>query len=238
MRGTGCVNRARPGLWGTGIGNDPVYPAPTERDGLDVPFEALSGGEKAFFLLAIDLARRLLLAFPGSSVAESPGLVCIDEIELHLHPAWQRQILVRLIELFPCCQFVVSTHSPQVIGSVAARHVRILESNGDGHIEVTSPIASKGRDSNYLLEGILGTPVQNPGVDELFAKFDQLVDAGKHQDAGDILDELDELIEGSSSRVAVRREKVQAAAKRIGVKGPPKRDKPEVQSSLEESHRA
>ena len=116
----------------------------TKKDGFDIPFEALSGGEKAFFLLAIDLARRLLLQFPGKSISEAPGFVCIDEIELHLHPAWQRQILTRLMDLFPCCQFVVSTHSPQVIGSVAARHVRLLESDEDGYITVTSPIGFQG----------------------------------------------------------------------------------------------
>ena len=178
-----------------------------KKGGLDVPFEALSGGEKAFFLLAIDLARRLLLEFPSSSIAEAPGFVCIDEIELHLHPAWQRQILTQLMDLFPSCQFVVSTHSPQVVGSVAARHVRQLESDDDGHINVTSPIASKGRDSNYVLEGVLNTPEQDSRVDELFAKFDQMVDAGNYEEANGILDSLDELIEGNSSRVAIRRAK-------------------------------
>lgn len=176
-------------------------------NGFDIPFDALSGGEKAYFLLAIDLAQQLLLEFPGRPIAEAPGLVCIDEIELHLHPAWQRQILMRLMELFPCCQFVVSTHSPQVIGSVSARHVRLLESNGNGHIEVTSPIASKGRDSNHVLEGILNTPKQDSVIDGLFAKFDRLVDAGEYAEANDILDELEKLMEGNSPQVGVRRAK-------------------------------
>ena len=179
----------------------------TKKDGFDIPFEALSGGEKAFFLLAIDLARRLLLEFPGKTIAEAPGFVCIDEIELHLHPAWQRQILTQLMDLFPCCQFVVSTHSPQVIGSVSARNVRLLESDDDGNITVTSPIASKGRDSNYVLEGIMNTPEQDSNVDELFDRFDRLVDSGKYEEANSILDKLDELIEGNSSRVSVRRAK-------------------------------
>ena len=175
--------------------------------GFDIPFEALSGGEQAFFLLAVDLARRLLLEFPGRTLAEAPGFVCIDEIELHLHPAWQRKILTSLMDLFPRCQFVASTHSPQVIGSVAARHVRLLASDGNGHIDATAPIASKGRDSNYVLEGILDTPEQDPGVDELFAKFDHLVDAGAFDEADRVLDELDDIVEGKSSRVAVRRAK-------------------------------
>ena len=92
-----------------------------KKDGVDIPFEALSGGEQAFFLLAVDLARRLILEFPGHPIDEAPGIVCIDEIELHLHPAWQREILTKLMTLFRACQFLVSTHSPQVIGSAWQR---------------------------------------------------------------------------------------------------------------------
>ena len=175
----------------------------------DVPFEFLSGGEQAYFLLAVDLARRLLLEFPGSTLSETPGFICIDEIELHLHPAWQREILTTLMDLFPRCQFVVSTHSPQVIGSVAARHIRLLSSDGKGLVNATQPIATKGRDSNYVLEGIMDTPEQDRRVDELFAEFDQCLDAGSLDKADRVLDELDELIEGKSSRVAVRRAKCQ-----------------------------
>ena len=175
--------------------------------GFDIPFEALSGGEQAYFLLAVDLARRLLLEFPGSTLAEAPGFVCIDEIELHLHPAWQREILTSLMDLFPRCQFVVSTHSPQVIGSVAAQHVRLLSSDRNGHIHVTEPIASKGRDTNYVLEGVMDTPEQDPRVDGLFAKFDQLIDEGAFDEADQVLDTLDNLVEGKSARVALRRAK-------------------------------
>ena len=176
-------------------------------DGFDIPFEALSGGEQAYFLLAVDLARRLLLEFPGSTVAEAPGFVCIDEIELHLHPAWQREILAALVDLFPRCQFVVSTHSPQVIGSVAAQHVRLLSTDRNGHIQVTEPIASKGRDTNYVLEGVMATPEQDPRVDGLFVKFDQLIDEGALDEADQVLDTLDDLVEGKSARVALRRAK-------------------------------
>ena len=175
--------------------------------GFDIPFEALSGGELAYFLLAVDLARRLLLEFPGSTLAEAPGFICIDEVELHLHPAWQRQILTALTKQFPRCQFVVSTHSPQVIGSVAARHVRLLSSDGSGRVAATTPIASKGRDSNYVLEGIMDTTEHDPRVADLFTEFDQLLDAGSLDDADRVLDALDDLIEGGSTRVAVRRAK-------------------------------
>lgn len=175
--------------------------------GFDIPFDALSGGEQAYFLLAVDLARRLLLEFPGGTLTDAPGFVCIDEVELHLHPAWQRQILTALMDQFPRCQFVVSTHSPQVIGSVASRHVRLLSTDSNGRVASRTPIASKGRDSNYVLEGIMDTTEQDPRVANLFADFDRLFDAGALDDADHVLDALDSLIEGSSTRVAVRRAK-------------------------------
>ena len=178
-----------------------------EKDGANIPFDSLSGGEQAFFLLAADLARRLMIASPGTPVPEAPGIVCIDEIDLHLHPAWQKRILRTLMEIFPACQFIVSTHSPQVIGGVEARHVRLLTPAENGIRKVTQPLASKGRDSNYVLKGILDTPERDDDVSHLFAEFDRLVDAGELGEAERVLDMLDEAVEGQSSGVAVRQAK-------------------------------
>ena len=178
-----------------------------EKEGADIPFDSLSSGEQAFFLLAADLARRLMLASPDTPVAEAQGIVCIDEIELHLHPAWQKKILKTLMDTFPACQFVVTTHSPQVIGGVEAHHVRLLEPAENGVRTVSQPIATKGRDSNYVLEGVLDTPERDDEVSKLFDEFDRLIDARELEDAGQVLDKLDNAVEGGSSRVAVRRAK-------------------------------
>ena len=177
------------------------------KDGADIPFDSLSGGEQAFFLLAADLARRLMLESPGTPISEAPGIVCIDEIELHLHPAWQRKILGTLMETFPACQFVVTTHSPQVIGGVEAHHVRLLTLGENGIRKVSQPIASKGRDSNYVLKGILDTPERDDDVSRLFDEFDDHVDAGNLDDAELVLDKLGKAVEGESSRVAIRQAK-------------------------------
>ena len=178
-----------------------------EKEGVEVPFDSLSGGEQAFLLLVADLARRLMLSSPNTPVAEAPGIVCIDEIELHLHPAWQRRILKSLTEAFPSCQFIVSTHSPQVIAGVEARHVRLLTPGGNGVRKVSRPIASRGRDSNYVLEGILDVPAHDDDVSRLFAELDELIDEGEIERAGRVLRELDRSVEGHSSGVAVRRAK-------------------------------
>lgn len=178
-----------------------------EKEGVEVPFDSLSGGEQAFFLLAADLARRLMLKSPNVPVAEVPGIVCIDEIELHLHPAWQRRILRSLMEAFPTCQFVVSTHSPQVIAGVEARHVRVLTPGESGVRRVSRPIASKGHDTNFVLEGILDTPERDDEVSRLFDKFDGLIDAGELEEAELVLGELDQAVEGQSAGIAIRRAK-------------------------------
>ena len=178
-----------------------------EKEGVEVPFDSLSGGEQAFFLLVADLARRLMLSSPNTPVAEAPGIVCIDEIELHLHPAWQRRILKSLTEAFPSCQFIVSTHSPQVIAGVEARHVRLITPGENGVRKVSRPIASRGRDSNYVLEGILDVPARDDDVSRLFDRFDQLIDAGEMEEAERVLSELGQAVEGQSSGVAIRQAK-------------------------------
>ena len=177
------------------------------KDGAEVPFDSLAGGEQAFFLLAADLARRLMLESPDTPIDEAQGIVCIDEIELHLHPAWQKKILRTLMDTFPACQFVVTTHSPQVLGGVEAHHVRLLEPAENGVRIVSQPIATKGRDSNYVLEGVLDTPERDDEVSKLFDEFDRLIDARELEDAGQVLDKLDNAVEGGSSRVAVLRAK-------------------------------
>ena len=179
-----------------------------EKEGLEIAFDSLSGGEQAFFLLAADLARRLMIESPNTPLAEAHGIVCIDEIELHLHPSWQRKILKSLIETFPTCQFVVTTHSPQVIAGIEARHVRLLEPGENGVRKISQPIASKGHDSNYVLKGILDTPERDDEVSQLLAEFDQLADDGDFGQAERVLHDLEDAVEGQSSAVAIRQAKL------------------------------
>ena len=106
--------------------------------------------------MVLDLARRLAQANPGMEdpAAEAEAVVLIDEIELHLHPAWQRRIVGNLIETFPRCQFIATTHSPQVIGEVGHDHIQII---ADG--QVYTPAHSFGVDSSRVLEEIMETPL-------------------------------------------------------------------------------
>lgn len=77
----------------------------------------LSSGEKSLLGLVADLTRRLYLANTEGDLLHGEGIVLIDEIDLHLHPKWQREVLTKLREIFPNVQFVVTTHSPLVLSS-------------------------------------------------------------------------------------------------------------------------
>ena len=81
--------------------------------------EQLSDGEKGFITLIGDIARRLAIANPESkNPLLGEGIILIDEIELHLHPSWQIEIISQLRSTFPNCQFIITTHSPLVLSSI------------------------------------------------------------------------------------------------------------------------
>jgi predicted ATP-binding protein involved in virulence len=137
----------------------------------------LSDGERGLLALVFDLTRRLAIANPDSDnpIAEGVALVLIDEIELHLHPKWQRDVLQRLRDIFKACQFVVTTHSPLVLGEVPARCVRFLDFV-DGKVQVFTPSEAYGMDANRILQEFMGAPVRNRQVEEELAKLFELID--------------------------------------------------------------
>lgn len=89
----------------------------------------LSDGSRCIISMAADLAYRMVRLNPflgERSVIDTPGVVLIDEVDMHLHPSWQQTILLDLQQAFPNIQFIVTTHSPQVLSSVPAETIRIL----------------------------------------------------------------------------------------------------------------
>ena len=146
--------------------------------------EQLSDGERGLLALVFDLTRRLAIANPDSDdpIADGMALVLIDEIELHLHPKWQRDVLQRLRDIFKACQFVVTTHSPLVLGEVAARCVRFLEFV-DGKVSVTVPTEAYGMDANRILQEFMGAPVRNRQVDAKLKTLFELIDQERFDEA-------------------------------------------------------
>ena len=136
--------------------------------------EELSDGYRTMLALAMDLARRMAVAnqhvkwAEGTNVLHSPGVVLIDEVELHLHPSWQQTVLPTLMSLFPNVQFIVTTHSPQILTSIAAKHIRILKNNS----VLTMPEETEGADAARVLEDVLGVN-SRPQSNEYTQKLNQ-----------------------------------------------------------------
>lgn len=88
-----------------------------QRGELVMLLDQLSDGEKRLFTLFVDIARQLSLKYSNEveNFGNGSAIVLIDEIDVHLHPKWQRLIVPALEELFPRCQFIATTHSPFVI---------------------------------------------------------------------------------------------------------------------------
>lgn len=139
--------------------------------------EQLSDGERGLLALVFDLTRRLAIANPDSDnpIAEGVALVLIDEIELHLHPSWQRRVLRQLQKIFAQCQFVVTTHSPQVIGQVRPEKLRLLYQNESGNVSLAPVSQSFGMDSSWILQNIMGVPARDHATEQsLSAIFDAI----------------------------------------------------------------
>ena len=151
----------------------------------------LSDGERGLLALVFDLTRRLAIANPESEnpIAEGVALVLIDEIELHLHPKWQRDVIKRLPSIFRSCQFVVTTHSPQVIGEVQAQCVRIL-SIKDGRVVSETPGMAYGADSNWILNVLMGAEEMNEEVEKDLQGISRLISARKLKSAREKVDDL------------------------------------------------
>ncbi len=117
---------------------------------------SLSAGNRIVLGVVGDIVHRCCVLNPhlGLDVLKTtPGIVMIDEIELHLHPSWQQQILPTLQKIFPRIQFIVTTHSPQVVSSVSRECVRIID---NGEVEHLSS-QTQGVESQNILAEIFGT---------------------------------------------------------------------------------
>ncbi|NKB18786.1 MAG: AAA family ATPase [Pseudanabaena sp. CRU_2_10] len=176
------------------MGENPGKPLPETVLFPNKSINQLSDGEKCLLAMVGDLARRLAIANPGlDNPLEGEGVVLIDEIELHLHPKWQRMIIPALVRTFPNCQFIVTTHSPQVLSEVQPNSIYILESTDRGVI-AKRPTSSYGRDSNQILEDLMDVPERPENVKEQLLEIFRLIDAGDLEGAKRLRQQIAEAI--------------------------------------------
>lgn len=161
----------------------------------DIFVNQLSDGEKCLLALVGDLARRLAIANPSrSDPLQGSGVALIDEVDLHLHPAWQRMVVQRLRQAFPNCQFVFTTHSPQVLSEVKSGNVYLLDFS-DGEISAMRLIDSYGRDTNRILEEIMGVPERPQPIKDELRRYFRLLALGDMEEAKKVRAKIEEEIE-------------------------------------------
>ena len=145
-------------------------------DGYIAPWSELSGGHRRYMALVADIARRaaMLNRFDGSEApTRVEGVVLIDKFELHLHPRSQRLALAGLRHVFPRLQFVVTTHSPQVLASVENRQVRCFV---DGQLR--QDIHVWGRDTNSILRDHMHTGARDEAGTVALRRLYDAIDFG------------------------------------------------------------
>lgn len=117
---------------------------------------------------------------PRSAPLMAPAIMLVDEIDLHLHPSWQQRVLSDLMRVFPSTQFIVTTHSPQVISTVKRENIRVFGTDADGKTVATEPLANPyGQPSGDVLQSVMLVNPQPP-VDEKndLDRLTNLVDQG------------------------------------------------------------
>lgn len=157
----------------------------------ELPVAMLSDGIRNMLTMVADIAFRMVKLNPNLgpyAASDTDGIVLIDEVDMHLHPAWQQSVLLSLQEAFPRIQFIVTTHSPQVLTSVDSSCIRAIEDTIDpdtekSRTEVKSGFAqTKGVTSTDLLFRIMGVnPI--PPVEEAawVAEYITMIDNGVHE---------------------------------------------------------
>ena len=157
-----CLKEVFPGYMNLRVEDRPTRFVIT-KDGKDINFERLSDGEKCYITLVLDIARRLSLQNDGTaSILDSEQIVLIDEVDLHLHPAWQLKVISNLEQKFPHCQFFVTSHSPLVLSGLGEQDQLVVLRDG-GKLELSD--IPYGDNGDYILMRFFGlTSVRNPEV--------------------------------------------------------------------------
>ena len=166
------------------------------------PFGNLSDGQRVMLAMVGDMAQKAAKLNPhfGQEVLRrTEGLVLIDELDLHLHPRWQRRVIGDLRKTFPKIQFVCTTHSPQLIGQVQAEELLMLSKQG-----ITRRGQTYGMDSNWILRHVMDAQDRDPFVAKAFDKIFDLIDSNEFTRAQTAVEKLQKKIGAHPELVEAR----------------------------------
>jgi hypothetical protein len=162
--------------------------------GVQLPFGALSDGYRAYIGLLGDLVYHLHSVCPARrKVTELPGIVLIDDVDLQLHPAWQRVVVPTLATTFPRLQFVLTSHSPIIAGTLHSTNVSLLDPEGSASTVETSTHRLHGLNADQIaISPYFGLPTTRAEdeIKTLKAMSDQARERGDTAAAIEYLNEL------------------------------------------------
>lgn len=153
-----------------------------------LPLKSLSDGIRSTISMVGDIAYRMAVLNPQllNNVLTTPGIIMVDEIDMHLHPEWQKKIIHDLITIFPKVQFFFTTHSPSVLANVESKHIQILE---DYHIYSPSN-NTYGRNVDDILREVMRSDVKPKDISSLLDQFDETIDKQQLTEAKKILGKM------------------------------------------------
>jgi len=185
-----ALERFMPEFTGLTVRRNPLR-MEVSKNGKPLTVNQLSDGEKCLMAMIGDLARRLAIANPvRKNPLHGEGIVLMDEIDLHLHPKWQRRVAPKLTEVFPRCQFLVSTHSPHVMTHVQPENLFLLRQT-DTNLAADRPSESYGKNVDRILEDLMGLETTRPdSVSEKLQDIYVLIDQENLDTAKARIDEL------------------------------------------------
>ena len=155
------IERFLPDFTNLSVRRNPLRMEVTKKNEI-VTVNQLSDGEKCLIAMLGDLARRMAIANPQNpDPLKGNGVIIIDEIDLHLHPQWQRFVVPKLLEVFPNCQFFISTHSPNIITHVQPESLHFMEQTEMG-IKFHPVQESYGKNVDRILEDLMGLETTRP----------------------------------------------------------------------------
>ena len=207
-----AISRFMPGFTNLKVQRKPRLRMVVTKGSETLNVSQLSQGEKSLMALVGDIARRLAMMNPGlENPLEGEGVVLIDEIELHLHPAWQRKIVGLLKQTFPNVQFVLSTHSPLVISDEPDVLVYAIE-----NAEVRQVENLFGEDVNSVLGGTMKTPIRNRKISKRISDVLDLIHDKDIETAKRALQALEQdlpdgNIEVAKARMLMRKQELKCA---------------------------
>jgi predicted ATP-binding protein involved in virulence len=150
-----------------------------------LPLQYLSDGVKNMISLVADLSYRCVRLNPELGMDASngtPGVVLIDEIDMHLHPRWQQVVVELLTSAFPRVQFIVTTHSPQVLSTVDYQSIRLVHLEGSKGVVRKPEYQTRGIESADILARLMDVdPIPHVRESQWLSEYRALLQTAKHE---------------------------------------------------------